>query len=258
MSSRCDFKTRFCSSEVFNMLKQLYDQSIRKLKKNCCSALEDFENIAEGTIRPQIIELLTPVIMTEKRLSEAQARRSVDQLWKSCKGSLYEYAVCRALDEVLANNPSLAEKLEIVHGSNLSSSIRNQLVIKNWSDILPDADFVIVNKACNKAVAVLSCKTSLRERLTETAFWARELRPKGIDVVFVTADRDGEMATDVNRYIVMHILDYTVITDPSRYSYIVSEWSRKYGSKPDFNIMMRKVVSFKNITTLLQQYAIKC
>ena len=47
--------------------------------------------------------------------------------------------------------------------------------MKNWSDIFPDVDFVIVNKVCNKAMAIISCKTSLRERLTETAFGVKSL-----------------------------------------------------------------------------------
>ncbi|MCR6693022.1 MAG: BsaWI family type II restriction enzyme [archaeon YNP-LCB-003-016] len=114
---------------------------------------------------------------------------------------------------------------------------------------------MIVNKVYEKVVAVLSCKTSLRERMTEAAFWSRELKPKGIEVIFITTDKDEEVTSDVNRYIVMHVLDYTVITDPDRYNKIVEEWKLKYGSRSDFNVMMSKIISFNDIIKILQKYA---
>ncbi len=258
MSDKCNFETRFCRINAFNELKRLYDEHVRNIQLNFCSALESFDIISERIIRPKIIKLFTPKFIDEKRLNEAQARRSIDQMWKSCKGSLYEYAVCKALNEILMNDPSLAQRLDIIHGSKLNVLTREQLIIKNWSEILPDVDFVITNKACDKAVAILSCKTSLRERLAETAFWAKELKPKGIDVIFITTDKDKEVTADVNRYIVMHVLDYTVITDPNRYYKIMLEWRKKYGNKHDFNIMISRVISFKNIIMILQQYAARC
>jgi len=258
MSDKCDFEARFCRTDAFNDLKHLYNEHIRNNQLNFRSAIERFDSIAEGVIRPKIIEIYTPKFMAEKRQDKENAKRSVDQMWRSCKGSLYEYAVCKALNEILVNDPSLAQKLDIIHGSKLNALMREQLIIKNWNEILPDVDFVIINKACNKIMSVLSCKTSLRERLTETAFWAKELKLKGINVIFITTDKDKEITTDVNRYIVMHVLDYTIITDPSRYKEIMLEWRRKYVNKPDFNIMISKVISFKNIITILQQYMTRC
>lgn len=254
--SECDFEPRFCNTNVFSELKHLYDECVRASGKGFSNALELFESIAEGTIRPRVTGPLVSRAIAKKGPVEAQ--RSADQRWRSCKGHLYEYAVCRALHEVIANNPQLKQKLEVVHGSKLSDFTRSQLVIRNWSEILPDVDFAIVNKSCGRVVAVLSCKTSLRERLTETAFWARELKPKGIDVIFITVDKDREIVADVNRYVVLHVLDYTIITEPSMYSSIVSEWRRRYGNKPDFKIVTSKVVSFRDISRLLQHYAAMC
>jgi hypothetical protein len=246
MGDRCDFEFRMCGES--SLLKKLYDGHVRSINKNFLEAVEGFENIAEGGVRPQFSRVLADA---------GKNQRSIDQAWRSCKGSLYEYAICRALDEILTGDTSLAQRIDIIHGSKLSV-YKKQLVIRNWSDILPDADFAIINKKCGKVVAVLSCKTSLRERLTETAFWARELKPKGIDVIFITTDKDEEITAEVNRYIVMHVLDYTVITDPQRYNKIVYEWRRSYGNKPDFNIKINKLLKFIDIIPLLQQYAIKC
>jgi len=257
MSDKCDFIARYCSADVFDDLKRLYNDYIRENQLNFSSAIERFDSIAEGAIRPEIIKKYTRKFMDEKRQDKRNARRSVDQMWRSCKGSLYEYAVCKALNEILANDSSLAQELDIIHGSKLNDIIRKQLTIVDWSEILPDVDFVIINKNCNKIMSVLSCKTSLRERLAETAFWARELKPKGIDVIFITTDKDEEITADNNRYIVMHVLDYTIITDPSRYNEIIKEWREKYGNKPDFKNMIRKVISFKDIKTILQQYKMR-
>gem|GEM_PF-635611 len=256
MSNECKFKPRFCRINIFNELKRLYDEYVTNNQLDFRSALERFETIAEETIKPKIIKLLI-TLKDKKRLNEAQNKKSIDQKWRSCKGSLYEYAVCKALNEILMNDPSSAQRLDIIHGSQLNDPIRKQLTIKNWSEILPDADFVIINKASNKVVAILSCKTSLRERLTETAFWAKELKPKGIDVIFITTDKDEEVTADVNRYIVMHVLDYTIITDPNRYNEIISEWRGRYGDRQDFDSMINKVISFRNIIEILQQYVAK-
>jgi type II restriction enzyme len=232
-----------------SLLKKLYDGYVKSSNKNFIEAVELFENIAEGGVRLQFSRILA---------GAGKNQRSIDQAWRSCKGSLYEYAICRALNEILTGDTSLAQRIDIIHGSKLDIYARKQLVIRNWSDILPDADFAIINKKCGKVVAVLSCKTSLRERLTETAFWARELKPKGIDIIFITTDKDEEITAEVNRYIVMHVLDYTVITDPQRYDKIIDEWRRSYGNKPDFNIKINKLLKFIDIISLLRQYAIEC
>jgi type II restriction enzyme len=116
-------------------------------------------------------------------------------------------------------------------------------------------DFVIINKVINNVMAIVSCKTSLRERLTETAFWRGELKQRGIEVIFITTDKDGEITSDVNRYMVMHVLDYTVITDINRYNQIINEWRKKYGNMIDFNIMLSKIISFNDIVKVLHKYA---
>jgi hypothetical protein len=37
----------------------------------------------------------------------------------------------------------------------------------------------------------------------------------------------------------MHVLDYTIITDPKRYNEIINEWQGNYRNKPDFNIKIK-------------------
>jgi type II restriction enzyme len=240
MNKECDIKPRFCSEEIFKMIMKLYDDHVMSSGLSFCQAIEHFEDISERSIRPR-----------------SGTGRSADQMWRSCKGSLYEYAVCKALNEILINDPFLLKKIDVIHGSKLKFHpvLKDQIVIRNWSDILPDVDFVIINKVINKVMAIVSCKTSLRERLTETAFWKGELKQRGIEVIFITTDKDGEITSDVNRYMVMHVLDYTVITDINRYNQIINEWKKKYGNMIDFNIMLSKIISFNDIVKVLHKYA---
>jgi hypothetical protein len=254
MSNRCDLRLSRCSESA--QLKSLYDTYVKQSNKNFLDAVEDFENIAEGYIRP---------IFSKMPSISDKNSRSIDQAWRNCKGALYEYAVCKALDEILTKNPNLASKIDIIHGSQINprdhAHIKEQLFLKNWEDIRPDVDFAIINKDCKggaKVVAVLSCKTSLRERLTETAFWSRELKSKGIDVIFITTDKDREITKDFNRYIVIHVLDYTLITDPQRYKEIINELERNYAQQEDFSDKIKKIQKFSDIASLLDQYVKKC
>jgi type II restriction enzyme len=148
INGKCDIKPRFCSEETFRMIRRLYDEHVTVNNLSFFRAIERFEDISERGIRPKI-----------------GTGRSADQMWRSCKGSLYEYAVCRALEEILLSDSFLLEKIDFLHGSRLESHpvLRDQVAVKNWSDVFPDVDFVIINKICNKVMAVVSCKTSLRE-----------------------------------------------------------------------------------------------
>jgi hypothetical protein len=132
MDDRCDFKFKMRAES--SSLKRLYDKYVKSHNKNFLRRLKSFENIAEGGIRLEFSEILT---------SSGKTRRSIDQAWRNCKGSLYEYAMCRALDEILIRDTSLAQKIDIIHGSKLNAYTKNQLVIRNWSDILPDDDFIV-------------------------------------------------------------------------------------------------------------------
>ena len=97
---------------------------------------------------------------------------------------MYEYAVCKAIEEIFEKIPMLNKKLAIIHGTQLNFNYRSQIVIRNWTDIMPDADFVVVDLSNSIVKAIISCKTNLRERLTETAYWKRELQSKNIEYIY--------------------------------------------------------------------------
>jgi len=157
------------------------------------------------------------------------------------------------IDHVIKSDKNLNAKFSALMGEDMLR-LKYQFVIRNWSDIFPDVDILIVEQ--DRVRVIVSCKTSLRERLTETAFWKRELErnesTRDIKLVFVTTDKDNELQQDVNRYILLHVLDCTFITDLQKYKSLIEYYKQKYGSKQDFDKLLSKIKfigSFKEFLT---------
>ena len=222
-----------CRKDVIEKLTTYYDSLTKgKYKGSFLKSLKNFEFLAENEIRRILGDYY-------------DKERSRNQAWRSCKGELYEYAVFRFLKQIIGNDEHLKNKIDVVMGDEALSTYKDQIVIRNWSDILPDADIVLVDKINRNILAILSCKTSLRERLTETAFWKRELEKTKanfkIKLIFVTTDKDNELRTETNRYILLHVVDYTFITDPKKYDELINSYKAKYGKRDDFNELLSKV-----------------
>ena len=62
---------------------------------------------------------------------------------------------------------------------------------------LPDADIVVYNPKNYRVVAIISCKTSLRERVAQTGYWKFKFCQNGntkhIKVYLITPDTDGTL-----------------------------------------------------------------
>jgi len=219
-----------CKREVIESLKIEYDKiASKEFSNDYLEILKKFDQIAENKLR----RVLDPYY---------DSPRSRDQAWKTCKGALYEYAVFRYVDHVIKSDKNLNMRFSALIGEDILR-LKDQFVIRNWSDIFPDVDILIVEG--DQVRVIVSCKTSLRERLTETAFWKRELErnesTRSIKLIFVTTDKDNELQQDVNRYILLHVLDCTFITDPQKYISLIKYYRQKYGSRRDFNKLMSKI-----------------
>jgi len=221
-----------CKRELLEKLKEKYDDIVsKKYNGDYLLALKKFDFLAEDYLRG-ILSIYYKV------------ERSRDQAWKTCKGSLYEYAVFMNLLDIIYKR-KLENKIEAIMGDKAFDLYKDQLVIRNWSDILPDADIVIIDRRKKIVKAILSCKTSLRERLTETAFWKRELEKTrdrhDIKLIFVTTDKDNELRIDTNRYILLHVIDSTFVTNPDKYNQLMEAYKKKYGERKDFEKLMSRV-----------------
>ncbi len=69
---------------------------------------------------------------------------------------------------------------------------------------LPDADIVVYREENCAIVCIISCKTSLRDRLKQTAYWKLKLQESSltrhIPMCLVTLDKDGDLLSGVPPY----------------------------------------------------------
>ncbi|MFP3306762.1 MAG: BsaWI family type II restriction enzyme [Thermocladium sp.] len=214
-----------CSTELWSSI----DDALLKYKnqKDWKTVLEDFENVSEKYIRGDV-------------KSNSNYKGNFDQAWKSCKGRLYEYIVYNYIKEILEKNgiSSISVKMEDQLENNEKSSIQ----IHNWDEIMPDTDLVLEKN--DKILAILSCKTSLRERLTETAFWSNILKARyenNIEIVFITTNKDDELQQKNNRYIIQHVVDATLITNKEKHSQFIEYIRTRYKDKKDLSNFLSKI-----------------
>ena len=155
---------------------------------------------------------------------------------------------------VIDGNLKLKNTFTVLLGEEVSD-YRDKFVIRNWTEIFPDVDILLIDKRVESVAAIFSCKTSLRERLTETAFWKRELErqeaTRNIKLVFVTSNKDRELELDTNRYILLHVIDYTFVTDPERYDELIETYRRRYGDREDFDVLLSKVRPVREVESFL-------
>jgi len=227
---------------ICKIAEEIYEK-IAKEYGNYLNALKAFEQITEGVVRRAIEEII--------KHGRDISQRSLDQAWKNCKGQLYEKAVYKALEEIIKSDEDLNNKFLVIR--NPKEVHKKQIAIHNWSEIYPDADILIVERASNRVKVVISCKTSLRERLTETAFWKRELEfsnIRDVKIIFITTNKDNELEKEQNRYIVHHVLDGVVITDKQKYEELIKEYQVKYKGK-QLNELLSKIKFIDDFRHLL-------
>jgi len=232
-----------CKEKIFDDLKKEYDKIVnREYKGNYLDAIQVFDPLVETNLR----------IVLQNFYDNSRSR---DQAWKTCKGSLYEYAVFKSIQQIIISDDKLNSKFTITMSDKTLIHYKNQVAIRNWSEIFPDVDILIIEKKTNLVKIIISCKTSLRERLTETAFWKRELERSGntkdIRFIFITTDKDNELKIDTNRYILLHIIDCTFVTDPQKYKNLVESYRKKYGKRKDFSNLTSKIKYITEIKDFL-------
>lgn len=126
-----------------------------------------------------------------------------EQSWKGFKGNVLEKLIYHILEEevvLLKLKMVSGKKFEKTLPKNLSVELQN--VKKNLSiDFgecgfhIPDVDLVIYSPENYKVIAVLSSKSTLRERIAQSGYWNIKIKnyklTGHIKVFFVTPDEDG-------------------------------------------------------------------
>ena len=146
-------------------------------------------------------------VLKEAKKQHEQEFQGLDheQSWKGFKGNALEGLVLYIMnDEIERMGLKIVKgkKFERTQPENLSTELKN--VKRNLSVDFgkfgfhtPDVDLVIYNPKTYKVIAVLSSKVTLRERITQTAYWKLKLKnyelTEHIKVYFVTPDEDGTL-----------------------------------------------------------------
>jgi len=153
-----------------------------------------------------------------------------EQSWKPVKGNILEKLITHILEDEVA---SLG--LRIVRGRTLDKSksqnlskelslVKRNLLVDygEFGSHLPDVDMIIYNPKDLKVLAVISSKSSLRERIAQTAYWKLKLygdrATEHIKVYFLTPDEDGTLTikTPANK-------DRAMVEVDTDGSYVMSE-----------------------------------
>jgi len=125
-----------------------------------------------------------------------------EQSWKGFKGKNLEKLIVHIIeDEIKSLGLKIAkgDSLERTKPENLSEELSRvkRAVSVNYGEFglhLPDADIIIYDPQSLKIIAILSSKSTLRERIAETGYWKIKLSQdavtKNIKVLFITPDED--------------------------------------------------------------------
>jgi len=146
-------------------------------------------------------------VLREAKEQHEQEFEGVDheQSWKGFKGNALESLILYIIDDEITSmglKIVKGKKFERTKPENLSTELKH--VKKNLSIDFgefgfhtPDVDLVIYDPKTYKVIAVLSSKVTLRERITQTAYWNLKMKnyelTNHIKVYFVTPDEDGTL-----------------------------------------------------------------
>lgn len=180
-------------SEVLDALISAYDKAQEGAPEEV-----DVTQLFEDVAKP----------IHERIFTSERPEGNLGQSWNSVKGQLFErfahYAILSMIRESSVKNLKLAYGNKTGEENSDTSRIAEQETARNsievdfgdqgkWS---PDADLIVYSNYDDIRVeAIISCKTSLRERIAQTAFWRYKLasleKTSHIKNILITLDSDS-------------------------------------------------------------------
>ncbi len=171
------------------------------------TGIESVERYIREQIKIRGIKHLSDILNEAKNIYREEIQKQgkdVEQSWKPFKGNLLEKIILEAISDKVRESG-----LEIIRGKILErqdSSLNECLgkvkrsILVDYGEFgmhLPDADLVIYDPQKCEALAIISSKTTLRERIAQTGYWKIKLQSspitKNIKVFFITLDEDGDL-----------------------------------------------------------------
>ncbi len=124
------------------------------------------------------------------------------QSWRSFIGRNFEKLLQYIVTEAIESH-----EVKVINGSTLNrkrlsqelDAVKQNLTINygRFGGLLPDADIVIYKPEKTRVIAVISSKTSLRERIVQTSYWKSKFQSgentRHIKVYLITPDKDKDL-----------------------------------------------------------------
>ena len=141
--------------------------------------------------------------------------KDFEQSWRSVKGRGLERVVEYLLERELAFTG-----LELRPINSLARHL--QLDFAQFGHHIPDVDLAVFQPSKDRVIAILSIKSSLRERATQTAFWRLKMHgsanTRDIRVFLLTPNSDDILRSDrpptKQRAVLENDIDGTYIVNP--------------------------------------------
>lgn len=131
---------------------------------------------------PKLLE-----IARERHREDFDPEKNFEQSWRSVKGHGLERVIEYILKQQLE-----AVGLELVHLDEVGDLLK--LDFGEYGQHYPDVDLAVYQRSGHKILAILSIKTSLRERATQTAYWRNKIRDfyktQNVKVFLLTPNSD--------------------------------------------------------------------
>lgn len=142
-----------------------------------------------------------------QELKKVYVRQYSQQSWNSFIGKKFQEAVFSNLRNYIKQLKSQSPRFKKVHIFTESQIKKNEIISRKLAVkygeyfLLPDADMAIVyynfaDPWSSEVLAIVSCKTSLRERIAQACYWKLKLLSSNItkntQVVLATMDNDKD------------------------------------------------------------------
>ncbi len=174
--------------KCFEDLKNLYDDMVEE------RGVEAYRYIHELLEKAQELRYAY--------LEEHEPKKDKGQSWRSFIGNNFEKLLQHIITEALESHEVKVIGGRKLNGRRLSQeldAVKQNLTVNygRFGGLLPDADIVIYKPQNSQVIAVISSKTSLRERLVQTSYWKSKFQDsentKHIKVYLITPDRDKDL-----------------------------------------------------------------
>lgn len=127
-------------------------------------------------------------------LPQDAKKKDFEQSWRAVKGASLENLVLRLLHDVFRGTSIKIMKWSGARGLSQSLKPIYESLLVDYDDLgkhIPDSDLIIYTETPPRLVAILSIKTSLRERIAQVAYWTSKVN---VPYFFITVDNDGDFS----------------------------------------------------------------